>query len=128
MLLLRHRLSRSRLLQYCIQSHLRVCAWLFSPAWDAVELTLRVGFICPFVVFDLTDLGADILIAQGVIHREYLILIAQAVCLTTFNLSRRGIPASLPYPDAEYAPLYPIPTRNTRGVGLRSCMDSKLET
>ena len=31
--------------------------WLFSPAWDAVELTLQVGFVCPFVVIDPTDLG-----------------------------------------------------------------------
>jgi hypothetical protein len=29
--------------------------WLFSPAWDAVELTLEVVFICPFVVIDPTD-------------------------------------------------------------------------
>ena len=26
--------------------------WLFSPAWYAVELTLQVGFRCPFVVID----------------------------------------------------------------------------
>ena len=29
--------------------------WLFSPAWDAVELTLEVGGIYPFVVIDPTD-------------------------------------------------------------------------
>jgi hypothetical protein len=29
--------------------------WLFSPAWDAVILTLDVGFFCPFVVIDPTD-------------------------------------------------------------------------
>ncbi len=29
--------------------------WLFSLAWDAVILTLDVGFICPFVVIDPTD-------------------------------------------------------------------------
>ena len=29
--------------------------WLFSPAWDAVTLTLDVGFIYPFVVIDPTD-------------------------------------------------------------------------
>ena len=34
--------------------------WLFCPAWDAVELTLKVGFICPFVVIDPTDLGGTI--------------------------------------------------------------------
>ena len=48
--------------------------WLFSPAWDAVQLTLQVGFICPFVVIDPTDFGATIVVAQ-------------AVCLTIFNLS-----------------------------------------
>ena len=29
--------------------------WLFSQAWDAVELTLEVGCIYPFVVIDPTD-------------------------------------------------------------------------
>ena len=29
--------------------------WLFSPAWDAVKLTLKAGFICPFVVDDPTE-------------------------------------------------------------------------
>jgi hypothetical protein len=29
--------------------------WLFSPAWDAVELTLEVGFIYPFAVIDPTE-------------------------------------------------------------------------
>ena len=48
--------------------------WLFSSAWDAVQLTLQVGFICPFVVIDPTDLGATIVVAQ-------------ALCLTIFNLS-----------------------------------------
>ena len=42
--------------------------------WDAVKLTLQVGFICPFVVIDPTDLGATIVVAQ-------------ALCLTIFNLS-----------------------------------------
>ncbi len=33
----------------------RPLVWLFSPAWDAVTLTLDVGFIRPFVVIDPTD-------------------------------------------------------------------------
>ena len=37
----------------------------FSPAWDAVKLTLKVCFICPFVVIDPTDLGATIVVAQA---------------------------------------------------------------
>ena len=48
--------------------------WLFSPAWDANKLTLQVGFICPFVVIDPTNLGA-------------IIVVAQALCLSIFNLS-----------------------------------------
>ena len=47
--------------------------WPFSPAWDAVNLTLRVGSICPFGVIDLSDLGTTIVVAQ-------------ALCLTTCNL------------------------------------------
>ena len=47
---------------------------LFSPAWDAVELTLQVGFIGPFVVIDATDLGATIVVAK-------------ARCLTFVNIS-----------------------------------------
>ena len=42
--------------------------WLFSLAWDAVELTLQVGFICPFMLIDPTDLGETIVVA----HAEYL--------------------------------------------------------
>ena len=48
--------------------------WLFSPTWNTVKLTLKVGFICPFVVIDPTNLGATIVLAQ-------------AWCLTIFNLS-----------------------------------------
>jgi hypothetical protein len=29
--------------------------WLFSPAWDAIILTLENGFICPFVAIDPAD-------------------------------------------------------------------------
>ena len=50
--------------------------WLFSPSWDAVNLTLKVGFIWLFVVIDPTDLGAT---------RE---LLFQALSLSIFNLSR----------------------------------------
>ncbi len=39
-------------------NHTIVCleplVWLFSPAWNAVILTLDVGFICLFVVIDST--------------------------------------------------------------------------
>ena len=43
-------------------------------AWDAVKLTLKVGFICPFMVDDPTYLGETIVVAQ-------------ALCLSIFNLS-----------------------------------------
>ena len=48
--------------------------WLFSPTWDSVKLTLKVGFICPFMVIDPTDLGTTIVVTQD-------------WCLTIFNLS-----------------------------------------
>ena len=54
--------------------YLGASIWLFSPAWDAVTLTLKDGFICPFVVNDPTYLGATIVVAQ-------------ALCLSIFNLS-----------------------------------------
>ena len=49
--------------------------WLFSLAWDAVLLTLKVGFICRSVVIDSTDLG------------ETTELLFQELCLSTLNLS-----------------------------------------
>ena len=61
----------------------RPLVWLFSPAWDAVTLTLDVGFICPFVVIDPTDLGATMVVAPG-----------------------RMIDSFLSIPDAESLPLY----------------------
>ena len=39
--------------------------WRFSPAWDAVELTLEVGLVCPFVVIDNTDIGSTIVVAEA---------------------------------------------------------------
>ena len=40
----------------------------------SVERTLQVGFICPFVVIDPTDLDTPIVVSQ-------------ALCVTIFNLS-----------------------------------------
>ena len=40
-------------------------ALLYSPAREAVELTLKLVFICPFMVIDPTDLGTTILVAQA---------------------------------------------------------------
>ena len=54
---------------------------LLPGPWDTIELTLIVGFVCPFVVFvDPTYLGATIVV----------------VCLTILNLSLCRIPALLP--------------------------------
>ena len=39
--------------------------WLFSSAWNALELTMNIGFICPFVVIDPTNLGTKIVVAQA---------------------------------------------------------------
>ena len=57
--------------------------WLFSPAWDAAKLTLKVGFICPFVVDDPSYLGATIVVAQ-----------AYACLFSTYPIRRK--PAYLP--------------------------------
>ncbi len=46
--------------------------WLFSLAWDAVILTLDVGFICPFVVIDPTDKGATTVVAPGRMFDNFL--------------------------------------------------------
>ena len=51
--------------------------WLFFPALDAVKLILKAGFVCPFVVIDPTDSGTAIVVAQ-------------AFCLTIFNLSENS--------------------------------------
>ena len=42
----------------------RALLWMFSPAWFTVKLTLKVGFICPFVVLDPPKLGMTIMVAQ----------------------------------------------------------------
>ena len=49
--------------------------WLFLLSWDAIKLTLKVGFICPLVVIDSTTLGATIVVVQ-------------TLCLTIFNLTQ----------------------------------------
>ena len=65
--------------------------WLYSPAWDAVQLTLKVGFICPFVVDDPTCLGATMVVAQAYacpsstypLHRKpaFLPMVIKQMCL-----------------------------------------------
>ena len=62
---------------------LEALRWLFSPAWDAVELTLKIGFICPFVVIDSNAFSATIFVAE-------------ALCLIILNLSPTQQPAFLP--------------------------------
>jgi hypothetical protein len=39
--------------------------WLFSRAWDAVELTLGIGFFCSLKFIDPTDQGATTVVAPG---------------------------------------------------------------
>ncbi len=46
--------------------------WLFSPARDAVKVTLEFGFICPFVGIDPTDWGATTAVAPGQIIDSFL--------------------------------------------------------
>ena len=80
---------KSGLLEYWIRPYVRGhWVWLFSPACDAVKLTLQeVGFICPFVVVDPTDLGATTVVAPGLMLDNFLPI--QAI------------------PDAESLPFYP---------------------
>ena len=47
---------------------------IFVPCHHFFVFTLKVGFICPFVVDDPSDFGATIVVAQ-------------ALCLSIFNLS-----------------------------------------
>ena len=61
---------------------------LFSPAWDSMKFTLRICFICPFVVIDPANLVATIVFAQ-------------ALHLTIFNLSLTHI-----RPQAHYTCLF----------------------
>ena len=68
--------------------------WLLSPAWDAVEITPKVGFICPFVVIDHTDLGETNVVAQ-------------VLCLTILNLPQHKS-ASLPMPDSNRLSKTPV--------------------
>ena len=58
---------------------------MFSPAWDALEHILEVGFIYPFVVIDTTDIGSATVGAT-----------AQMLDMTFV----------LPIPDAESLPFY----------------------
>ncbi len=57
-------------------------------AWDTVKLTLEFGFICPFVVIDLTDKGATTVVDLG-----------------------RMIDNFLPIPKAEPLPIYRVVLR-----------------
>ena len=52
--------------------------WLFSPAWDTVELTLKAGLICPFMFYDPTNLGAIIVVKVSIGYPGIL-------CPTIFN-------------------------------------------
>ena len=58
---------------------------LFSSTWDAVELTLEVGGIYPFVVIDPTDLGATTVVAPGQMLDDFL-SIPDAVFLPLYRL------------------------------------------
>jgi hypothetical protein len=71
--------------------------WLFSPAWDTVELTLEAGGIYPFVVIDPTDLGATTVVAPGQMIDDFLsipdavflplyLLVLKLVCLLDIPL------------------------------------------
>ena len=65
-----------------------------------------VGFICPFVVDDPTDLGA-------------IIVVAQALCLSIFNLS----PTSSTYPLRRKPAFLPKVIKLTCLSGFRNILD-----
>ncbi len=75
--------------------------WLFSPAWDAVELTLEVGGIYPFVVIDPTDQGATTVVAPGLMIDDFLSSYNHSCSRTNdrrFSIHpRRSIPAFIPF-------------------------------
>ena len=52
---------------------LETLLWLFSPAWDAVKLTLKVGSVCSLVAIDPTNLPGLMLVhLQSIPNAEYL--------------------------------------------------------
>ena len=59
--------------------------WLFSPARDAVKLTLKVGFIFPFLVMDPTDLRATIVVAKALGLTIFNLSPTQSTCLFTYG-------------------------------------------
>lgn len=86
--------------------------WLFSPAWDAVKLTLKVGFICPFVVDDPTDLGATIVVAQALCLSIFNLSPTQKTCLFT-NGNKANVSADVLLPFFLYFHSYSTPTSYT---------------
>jgi hypothetical protein len=46
--------------------------WLFSPAWDAIKLTLEFDSICCFVVIDPANEGATTILAPGQMIDNFL--------------------------------------------------------
>ena len=60
--------------------HTNICKTM---AWDAVRLTLKVGFICPFVVNDPTNLDATIVVAQALCLKIFDLFPTQKTCLFT---------------------------------------------
>ena len=63
---------------------LETLLWLFSPALDAVKLTLKVGSICPLVVIDPTNLPGLMLVHLQSIPEQNTCLFL-LVCLSVLN-------------------------------------------
>ena len=66
-LLLRFLLNVRYWIQSYVPGYCFGCSLLPGPGgpWGAVEVTLKVGFIYPFVCIEPTDLGETIVVAQA---------------------------------------------------------------
>ena len=98
--------------------------WQFFPAF--IKITLKVGFICPFVVIDPTDLGATIVVAQALCLTIFNLSLTQNTCLFTDGNKASVCASAAPSPAATAtaaapsaaaaALLLPPPPRSLRGA------------
>ena len=90
--------------------------WQFFP--DFIKLTLKVVFICPFVVIDPTDLGATIIFAQALCLTIFNLSLVQNTCLFTDGNKASVYASAAPSPaaTATAAALPPPPPRSFRGA------------
>ena len=76
-------LWRSSLFESWFNSMYWATFWCFSPAWDSFELTLRVGFICPFVVINTANFFFNIFPAENL-----LLMVIKIYFLVWYRVSK----------------------------------------